>query len=277
MPQQSEDKTDTILIPDSGDFEAWERSSNCCIAVDWDGTCKDTMVPKWTQGFNLAIPEIWPELKPHQEIIDKVCYDVNLVEETAGIPRFVGLKVMMKQWGAMGLPVPKLEGFFKAVDHVEESGEQHNVHLYRKLQSQFGYNDDPINWSDLSDEFIEEAAKNAIVFGNCRETLEELHQKADVIVVSASKTEAVRDDIVRDGMTHIFKALLAQDFLPKKGILDGLAERYEKVVFLGDTKYDIEAAEAVGVPILLVRMGDEAASWEEIRPKLERFIQGEEI
>jgi len=260
-----------ILIPAPGDFEAWEKSSDCCIAIDWDGTCKDTMVPKWIKGFNWAITDIWPELKPHQKIIDQICYDVNLVEETAGVPRFVALKIMMKQWGSAGLPVPDLKAFFKAVDYVEKRGEQHSVSLYKELQSKFGYNDDPVRWSNRSDEFIEEAVKDAMVFENCRETLEKLYQRADLVVVSASKTEAVRDDMLRDDMAHFFKALCAQDFLPKKGILDGLVKRYEKTLFIGDTKYDIEAAESVGIPIFLIRMGDEAASWQEISEKLESF------
>ena len=88
-----------VLIPESGRFDAWPKVHDACIAVDWDGTCKDTMVPKWTKGFNLAIPRIWPQLAPHQEAVDEVCYRVNLVDDaTAGVQRFVALRVMMRIW-----------------------------------------------------------------------------------------------------------------------------------------------------------------------------------
>ncbi len=85
-----------ILVPQSGDFDAWPREHPTCIAVDWDGTCKDTMVPKWTRGFNRALTEVWPALKPHRDAVDRVCYDVNIRDpETSGVQRFVALVVMM--------------------------------------------------------------------------------------------------------------------------------------------------------------------------------------
>jgi len=269
------DSTDDILIPETGDFDAWERTSDVAVAVDWDGTCKDTMVPKWTRGFNWALTEIWPQLKPHQKVIDEVCYRVNMVDDTAGVQRFVALMIMMREWARMGLPVPDLEKFFRAVETVEETGERHGVATYRKYRAEFGYDDSPLRWSDRSDEIIAESVTDAKVFANCREVLEGLHGRADLIIVSASKTEAVRDDLINDKMAHLFKALCAQDFLPKKGILAGLTGRYSRTVFLGDTKQDVAAAKAAGVPVYLVRVGDEAASWAGARPVLDRFLAGE--
>jgi phosphoglycolate phosphatase-like HAD superfamily hydrolase len=266
-----------ILIPASGDYAAWTKSSPYCIAVDWDGTCKDTMVPKWTKGFNLAIPQIWPELAPYQEQIDKVCWDVNLVEDTAGIQRFVGLTVMMARWGEMGLPVPDLSAFTKAVQDVSARGEKHGIDTYRRLQAQYGYDETPLLWSELSDEIIAANSRDAKVFDNCREALEGVVGRADVLVVSASKTEAVRHDIVEDRMTHIFKALLAQDFLPKPNILQGLVKLYEHVLFLGDTQEDVRSAKAAGVPLYRINAGDEAASWAKAPEVFNRFLQNEPL
>jgi phosphoglycolate phosphatase-like HAD superfamily hydrolase len=263
-----------MVIPASGDFGAWAKRHPACVAVDWDGTCMDTMVPKWTRGFNLAITEVWPALAPHQKEVDDICWKVNLVEHTAGVQRFVALMHMMRRWRSMGLPAPDLEKFFRAVEHVEASGEQHGVATYRKYQSQFGYDDSPFAWSEASDRHIAEAVKTARLFDHCRATLEALVKRADIIVVSASKTEAVRQDVVREKMTHLFAALCAQDFLPKKGILAGLAERYERVLFLGDTQHDVEAGEATGVPVYLVRTGDEAASWAAALPVIEQYLSG---
>src|ERR1051325_276023 len=137
------DATD-ILIPAPGDFAAWRPSSDAAIAVDWDGTCKDTMVPKWTRGFNLAVTEVWPGLRPHQKEVDEVCYQVNLVDETAGVPRFMALKIMMERWKKMGLPVPDLGRFCEAVDEVERSGAKQGVETYEKLRARFGYDDSPL-------------------------------------------------------------------------------------------------------------------------------------
>lgn len=272
----TQDETGDILIPASGDFTAWEKTSDYCLAVDWDGTCKDTMVPKWTQGFNLALTEIWPALKPHQDVVDDVCYKVNMLEDTAGVQRFVALMIMMRRWAGMGLPVPGLAAFFRAVEAAEERGDQHGVATYQSLQAEFGYDDSPLRWSERSDELIEEAVKDADVFPNCREVLENAAHGMDLVVVSASKTEAVRNDLLRENMTHLFKALCAQDFLPKKGILEGLAARYDRILFIGDTKHDIEAAETAGVPIFLVRTGDEAASWQEAAAIIGQFVNSTE-
>jgi len=262
-----------ILVPASGDFDAWRRDHPACVAVDWDGTCKDTMVPKWTRGFNLALPKVWPQLAPFQKQIDEVCHQVNLVDETAGVQRFVALKIMMGKWAAMGLPAPDLSRFFRAVEDVEARGEKHGVETYRRLQAQYGYDETPLRWSDLSDRIIADSTKDAKVFENCREALEAVADRADLLVVSASKTEAVRRDLIEDGFAGLFKALLAQDFLPKPGILKGLAERYERVLFVGDTQEDVRAARAAGVELHLIRAGDEAASWAEARGAFEEFLR----
>jgi phosphoglycolate phosphatase-like HAD superfamily hydrolase len=266
---------DDILIPSSGDFEAWPKAHEVCIAVDWDGTCKDTMVPKWTRGFNWAIPKIWPALAPFQKEIDRVCWDVNLVEETAGVQRFVGLTIMMARWKAEGLPAPDLSAFTRAVADVTSRGEKHGIDTYRRLQSQYGYDDSPLRWSDLSDRLIAGNTRDARLFGNCREALEAVAPRADLLVVSASKTQAVRQDLLRDRMAHLFRALLAQDFLPKPGILKGLAARYARVLFVGDTQEDVRAAAAAGVPLFLVKVGEEAASWARAPEFFGRFLRGE--
>lgn len=264
-----------ILIPASGDFGAWPKAHPHCLAVDWDGTCKDTMVPKWAKGFNLAIPQIWPALAPYQKEIDRVCWQVNLVDETAGVQRFVALKIMMGKWAAMGLPVPDLSRFAQAVDDVSTRGEKHGIDTYKRLQSQYGYDDSPLRWSDLSDRIIAENTRDARLFGHCREALVGVAGQADLLVVSASKTEAVRRDILHDQMAHLFAALLAQDFLPKGGILKGLAARYERVLFVGDTQEDVRAAKSAGVPLFLVKVGDEAPSWAKAPDVFARFLRGE--
>ena len=220
------------------------------------------MTAKWRHGFNVAITRIWPRLAPHQQRIDEVCYRVNMVDEaTAGVQRFVALKIMIEKWAAMGLPVPDLSAFCRAVNDVEARGDQHGTGTYRRLRAEYGYDDDPIRWSDLSDEIIAQSAREAIVFDGCREALEGVRDRADLVVVSASKTEAVRDDLVRENMADLFGALLAQDFLPKPGTLAGLKRRYERVMFVGDTTYDAAAAAEAGVDFYRVVTGDEAASW----------------
>ena len=265
-----------VLIPDTGDFDAWEKSHDVVLAVDWDGTCKDTMVPKWTRGFNWALTEIWPALKSHQDVIDATCYRVNMVDDTAGVQRFVALMIMMREWKTMGLPVPDLERFFDAVETVERTREKHGVATYRKYQARFGYDDSPLRWSDRSDAIIAESTRDAEVFANCRDVLEGVRDRADLIVVSASKTEAVRDDLVNDGFTHVFRALCAQDFLPKRETLEGLRRRYDRVLFVGDTKQDVSAAKDAGVPVYLVHVGDEAASWARAERVFDRFINGDD-
>ena len=266
-----------ILIPNSGDFEAWAKSSDVCLAVDWDGTCKDTMVPKWTEGFNRAVTEVWPELKPHQGEVDRVCYEVNITDPaTAGVQRFVALKVMMDKWKAAGLPAPDLARFFAAVETVERKGEQHGVETYKRYQGEFGYDDSPLQWSETSDRIIAESVKTARMFDNCHETLKAVYRKCDLAVVSASKTEVVRQDLVDHNMAGLFKALLAQDFLPKKGILGGLAARYDRVLFVGDTQHDVRAAAPHGVPVYLIVVGDEDACWAAAGNVFQRFIAGDQ-
>ncbi len=262
-----------ILTPTSGDFNAWPCRHACCLAVDWDGTCKDTMTAKWQHGFNLAITRIWPALEPYQGQIDEVCHQVNMVDEaTAGVQRFVALTIMMERWAAAGLPVPDLTAFARAVADVEARGEQHGTATYRRLQERYGYNDAPLRWSDLSDELIARSAREAVVFDGCREALRGVRDRADLVVVSASKTDAVRDDLCRDGMADLFDALLAQDFLPKPGALAGLAGKYDRVLFVGDTTHDARAADDARVDFYRILTGREPTSWAAAPAVFEAFV-----
>jgi phosphoglycolate phosphatase-like HAD superfamily hydrolase len=262
-----------ILIPQSGDFDAWTRTHDAALAIDWDGTCKDTMGVKWRQGFNLALPKVWPALGPHQREIDEVCYRENLAPGAVSAQRFLMLRKMMGMWKEMGLPVPDLAAFFHAVDQVERAGQSHGVDTYRRLQSEFGYDDSPMRWSDLSDELIARASRTAPVFPNCREVLSEFTARADLLVVCAAKSTAVARDLVNDRMADLFKALLAQDFLPKKPCLAGLAGKYDRVIFVADGKGDMEAAAAAGVSSFEIRTGDEPASWLEASRVLRAFVE----
>ncbi|MFW6146230.1 MAG: HAD family hydrolase [Planctomycetota bacterium] len=264
-----------ILIPASGDFDAWPRRHACCLAVDWDGTCKDTMTAKWQHGFNLAITRSWPALEPYQAEIDEVCRRVNMIDEaTAGVQRFVALTIMMERWAARGLPVADLSAFARAVADVDARGDRHGTATYRRLQAAYGYDDAPLRWSDLSDELIARSARDAVVFDGCREALTGMRDRADRIVVSASKTDAVRDDLRRDGMADLFDALLAQDFLPKHGTLAGLAGKYDRVLFIGDTPGDARAADDAGVDFYRIRTGREPASWAAAPAVFGAFVEG---
>lgn len=262
-----------IVIPKSGDFDAWKASHDVAIAVDWDGTCKDTMGVKWRQGFNVAIPKIWPALAPNQSAIDEVCYHENLAPGAVSAQRFLMLRKMMGLWQKMGLPVPDLSAFFRAVEQVERAGQSHGVDTYRRLQPQFGYDDSPMRWSDLSDELIAQASRAARIFPNCREVLAEFTSRADVLVVCAAKSTAVAQDLANDHMADLFKALLAQDFLPKKPCLAGLAKKYRRVIFVADGKGDMEAAAAAGVSSFEMLPGNEPACWLRAREVLRDFVE----
>jgi soluble P-type ATPase len=263
-----------ILVPQPGDFDAWKKTHDAVVAVDWDGTCKDTMVAKWTKGFNFAITRVWPALAPHQKKIDEVCYQQNLAPGAVSANRFLMLRKMMGMWKQAGLTTTDLSKFSKALDHVQQAGLSHSTATYRKLQGQFGYDDAPLRWSDLSDDLIAEAVKSVHVFPHVREVLEGVMDRADLVVVSASKGEAVRQDIVDDKMEGLFKAMLAQDFLPKKQCLLGLKKKYAKVLFVADGAGDRTTAGEAGVGFFEVRIGDEAASWLEAKGVLEKFVNG---
>jgi hypothetical protein len=260
-----------IVVPAPGDFSAWPKLHDAVVAVDWDGTVKDTMGIKWRQGFNLALTQVWPALKPYQRQVDEVCCRENLAPGARSAQRFLMLRKMMGMWEGMGLPVPDLSVFGRAIDHVEQTGQSHGTATYAKLQGQFGFDDSPIRWSDLSDQLIAKASPHAPVFADCREVLAGIHGRVDMVVVCAAKSTAVYGDLLGDKLDHLFLALLAQDFAPKKGCLVGLAKRYRRAIFVADGAADGALAAQAGVPWHEIRTGDEAASWAEAKDVLERF------
>nr|HML48703.1 HAD family hydrolase [Clostridia bacterium] len=109
------------------------------------------------------------------------------------------------------------------------------------------------------------------------ECLEALAKRADLIVVSATATEALEREWRENGLMDQVSLVCGQEAGTKRGILASLVHRYPAghALMIGDAPGDLDAAHANGARFYPIVPAGEADSWKAFAPSLEAFLRGE--
>jgi len=98
-----------------------------------------------------------------------------------------------------------------------------------------------------------------------RESLQKLHSKADMIVVSVTSSETLRREWSEHGIAQYMSAIAGQDMGSKKQHLDWAAKgKYpdDRILVMGDAPGDRDAAKAIGALFYPINPGEEELSWQ---------------
>jgi phosphoglycolate phosphatase-like HAD superfamily hydrolase len=116
-------------------------------------------------------------------------------------------------------------------------------------------------------------------FPYVRESLEKLEDKADVLVVSATPTEALTREWTEHGVDRYVSVIAGQEMGKKAEHLElASAGRYQPdhILMVGDAPGDMKAARANGALFYPVKPGQEDESWKRFHDEaLDRFLAGE--
>ena len=178
--------------------------------------------------------------------------------------------------GNRGFRVPLLEGLR---DWVSRETKLANP----ALKAEVARTSDPdlilaLAWSEDVNQIIGRTVRAVPPFPLVRESLEFLRGKADVMVVSATPTEALRREWIEHGLADLVSQIAGQDVGTKREILArATAGRYEptRVLMIGDAPGDRKAAEANGVLFYPIDPGDEELSWQRLfEEAFPKFFEG---
>jgi phosphoglycolate phosphatase-like HAD superfamily hydrolase len=135
-----------------------------------------------------------------------------------------------------------------------------------------------LEWSEAVNRSIEEIVKEVPPFPFVRESLKSLAGKADVMVVSATPSEALEREWDEHGLKEHVALIAGQECGSKKEHLALAAVgRYEpaRILMVGDAPGDWNAAKANGVLFYPIDPGYEDASWQRFfEEALPRFFAG---
>ena len=242
------------------------------VCMDSDGCVMDTVSIKHTIVMCPELIRVFA-LDDHADFVASAWEEINLRNITRGLSRFESVVLVFDRLKNRGIEVPGSEDIAAWVNTSAElstASLQHELLrtgslALRKLQE----------WNNACNRRIQALEPTFEPFPGVEESLRQLHAVADLAVVSAANESAIASEWKHSGLARHADVIFGQEVGSKaNSIATMLACGYEsrKVLMVGDSMGDAQAAAANGVAFVPILPGREADSWrrlqEEALPKL---------
>ena len=253
------------------------------VCIDADGCLLDNMELKHKECFCPALVNIW-ELQSVSRYARQEWEKVNLYSRTRGTNRFHAVVNALDriyarpEVKAMGLVEPDLTDLKKWKEETPELSARALKEYAENNPNLSGTLKQAAEWSAEVDANIKRIVRGIRPFVNVVETLEKLNTFADVVVVSATPTEALERELKNCGVFDYFKKVFGQDAGTKSVcIAKMLDEGYDvnKTLKVGDAYGDLLAAKENNVLFYPIRPSQEVESWKELNDKYADIFKDE--
>lgn len=250
------------------------------ICIDSDGCVFDTMEVKHKECFCPAYINFFG-----LQAVSKYARDAwdfaNLYSKWRGIHRLLALlkalEVLSDREEVLerGFDTPRLPQLRK---YIEEGNTLTNDGLEAYLETHPEANEirNILAWSHDVNRRVAELVRGVPPFPHVRENLKKLAECADIVIVSATPTEALKREWEEHGLLSLLADVKGQENGTKKQIIAALSKDYAPghVLMLGDAPGDLEAAHTNGAQFYPICPDREAQSWAEFGKVAEAFLAG---
>jgi phosphoglycolate phosphatase-like HAD superfamily hydrolase len=251
------------------------------VGIDSDGCAFDTMEIKHKECFCPIIINYWG-LQAVSKYAREAAEFVNLYSKWRGSNRWPALLKIFDllrerpEVAARGVTITEakaLRAFVASGQPLSDAG----------LEAYMADHSDPElvkarEWSRAVNASIADMVHDVPPFPFMRESLQALQQTADIVVVSATPTEALVREWEEHDIAKYTRVIAGQDMGTKKQHLAlGAKGKYaaDKILMVGDALGDLDAAKANGALFFPINPGHEEQSWERFyREGLARFTAG---
>ena len=251
------------------------------VGIDSDGCAFPSMEVKHKECF---IPEIVRHfgLQPISKYAREAAEFVNLYSQMRGANRFPALLKVMDLLAERAevrrspVAVPRLPALRA---WAEQAPSLANPELMEAVRN----SNDPelrqvLDWSNAVNSSIARMVQGVPPFPGVEMILSELQERADVIVVSATPSEALRREWAEHRLDGYVRAIAGQEVGSKSEMLQQAAGgRYADghVLMVGDAPGDWRAARTIGALFFPIAPGREEESWRGLQEEgLGRFFEG---
>jgi len=251
------------------------------VAIDSDGCAFDTMEIKHKECFIPNTIKYW-RLQPVSKYARAAAEFVNLYSKWRGINRFPALiKVfdLLREWPDVQQRNAEIPHAWPLRDWIKRETKLGNPTLRAEVER----TNDPIlkqalEWSEAVNATVADMVHGIPPFPFVKESLERLSEKADIIVCSATPTEALRREWAEHGIDKYVRVIAGQEMGSKKEHIQLASKgKYPKghVLMIGDAPGDLKAARANEALFFPINPGEEEASWELFyKEGMDRFFSG---
>lgn len=259
----------------------FKPSKEFFIGFDSDGCVFDTMEIKHKECF-------CPQFIKHFGLqkISKYAREswefVNLYSKTRGTNRFKSLVRsvdLLKERKAVKARNCQLPDLTVIKDWISKESKLGNVALEKYVsQNHNEVMQRTFAWSKEVNKVIEEMVFDVPPFPYVIDSLEKIKDKSDIIVVSQTPFEALKREWEEHKIDGYIKLIAGQELGTKAEHLKYAAKgKYpdDKILMVGDSPGDYDAAKSNGVLFFPVIPGSEEDSWERFfKEGLDRFFTG---
>ena len=253
-------------------FRQIKKTKEFLVCIDSDGCLLDNMELKHKECFCPATVNIW-NLQSVSKYARECAEFVNLYSRTRGTNRFpavvrtLELLYSRPEVKERGLTIPDLTPLKQ---WIEETPVLSAVALEEYSRSHKGLS--PVlmqaaTWSREVDANINHIVRNISPFPFVKESIMRMREFADVMVVSATPSEALERELRACGLAELMTCMAGQDLGTKSQLIQKAMEgRYEAdhVLKIGDAPGDLKAAQENGVLFNPIVAGKERESWKNV-------------
>jgi phosphoglycolate phosphatase-like HAD superfamily hydrolase len=251
------------------------------VGIDSDGCAFDSMEIKHKECFCPNTIKWW-DLQSVSKYAREAAEFVNLYSKWRGINRWPALTMVfdllqeraeVKARGARITEAKRVREFMASGKPLSDAG----------LRAYMAEHPDPeldkaLGWSKAVNASVADMVHGVPPFPYMRESLQSLQSQADVVVVSATPTEALVREWEEHDIAKYVRVIAGQEMGSKKQHLAWAAKnKYpaDHILMMGDAPGDMEAAKANGVLFFPINPGQEEKSWERFYQEgLARFTAG---
>ena len=264
------------------ELKAHQPQKEFLVAIDSDGCAFDTMEIKHKECFIPNIIKHW-RLQPVSKYARAAAEFVNLYSKWRGVNRFPALIMvfdLLSDWDKVaerGVTMPEVPNLRQWIQTESKLGNP-------ALKAYCDTHDEPdmhqaLVWSTAVNETVADMVMGVPPFPHVRESLQKASEYADILVCSATPSEA----LIREWQEHDIEqytfAIAGQEQGKKAEHIEMASSgRYAegKVLMIGDAPGDMKAARANNALFYPVNPGDEDKSWQRFHDEaLDRFVAGQ--
>lgn len=252
------------------------------VGIDSDGCAFDAMELKQKECFTPSTIRVWG-LQPVSKYARETAEWVNLYSRWRGANRWPALVKVFEllaerpEVKARGVKVPEgkaLKAFIASGYSPSEAGLKAYIaaghgeeELWRGLE-----------WTRAIDSLVKATVYGVPCFPLVRESLQKLHGKADLVVVSTTASDALQREWGEHGLAGYMSIMAGQDMGTKRQHLEFAAKgKYpdDHILLIGDAPGDRDAAHAVNVLFYPINPGAEEMSWQRFYEEAsDKFMNG---
>lgn len=252
------------------------------VGIDSDGCAFDAMELKQKECFTPSTIRVWG-LQPISKYARETAEWVNLYSTWRGANRWPALVKVFDllaerpEVKARGVKVP--EG--KALKEFIASGHSPSEAGLRAYIGA-GHSDEELwrglEWTQSIDAMVAWTVRDVPPFPLVRESLQKLQDKADLMVISTTASDALEREWGEHGLAQYMAVMAGQDKGTKRQHLEYAAKgKYpeDQILMIGDAPGDRDAAQAVGALFYPINPGFEEMSWQRFYDEASgKFLSG---